>query len=262
MSIASAARQLARAGCVYPEEEAAVLVEASCNAEELDAMLARRAAGEPLEYIVGWTDFRGIRFTVCEGVFVPRGRSGFLVEEAASLIRCTAGSSRSVVVVDLCCGVGAIGAALTAELPQVELHAADVDPRAVACAELNLAAWGGAVHLGDLFTALPRRLRRRIDVLVASPPYVPTDEIRLLAPEARDFESLTALDGGAEGLDLVSRIARGARQWLAPRGCLAVEVGGSQIDRLEAMLDDLGYATRAVTSEAYGSAVMIGRPPH
>lgn len=261
MTKASAARRLASAGCVYPEEEAAVLVEASRDAEELDAMVARRAAGEPLEHIAGWADFRGIRFTVGEGVFVPRARSGLLVDEAASLVRCTAAAGRPVVVVDLCCGVGAIGAALAAELPEVELHAVDIDPRAVACARLNVAAWGGTVHQGDLFSALPRRLRRRIDVLVASPPYVPTQQIHLLPAEAREFEPRTALDGGAEGLDVAGRIAGGARQWLAPHGCLALEVGESQIDRLEAMLDDLGYATRAVTSEAYGSAVVIGRLP-
>jgi release factor glutamine methyltransferase len=261
MTISSVAQELAEAGCVFAEEEASILMEASRSTAELAAMLARRAAGEPLEYVVGWTDFRGIRFAVDEGVFIPRPRSGFLVEEAASLVRCVAGAGRSVVVVDLCCGIGAIGGALAAELPQVDLHAADIDPRAVACARRNLAACRGAVHQGDLFTALPRRLRRRVDVLVASPPYVPTEEIRLLAPEAREFEPPTALDGGAEGLDLVSRIARNARQWLGPCGCLAVEVGESQVDQVGPMLEELGYATRAVSSDQYGSAVVIGRSP-
>lgn len=259
MTTASVALRLAAAGCVYAEEEASILVGSSRTVEELETAVARREAGEPLEYVVGWTDFRGIRFAVDEGVFVPRTRSGFLVEEAASLIRCLAGPGRPVVVVDLCCGVGAIGGALAAELPQVDLHAADIDPRAVACAERNLATCGGVVHQGDLFAALPRRLRRRTDVLVASPPYVPTEEIRLLAPEARDFESTVALDGGVDGFDLVRRIARDARQWLSADGCLALEVGEGQIDRVALMLDDFGYLTRAVTSEAYGSAVVIGR---
>jgi release factor glutamine methyltransferase len=261
MTIASAASRLAAAGCVYAEEEASILVEVSRRARELDAMVARRVAGEPLEYVVGWTEFRGIRFAVDEGVFVPRARSGFLVEEVASLIRCMAGPGRAVVVVDLCCGVGAIGGAVAAELPHVDLHAADIDPRAVACAKLNLAAWGGAVYQGDLFAALPRRLRRRTDVLVASPPYVPTEQIRLLPTEAREFESIIALDGGVDGVDMVKRIARGARQWLSPDGCLALEVGDNQIDRVALMLQDFGYLTRAITSEKYGSAVIIGRSP-
>src|SRR5262245_27999952 len=197
MRIASVAERLAAAGCVYAEEEASILVEASRTAAELDTMVARRVAGEPLEYVVGWAEFRGLRFAIDDGLFVPRPRTGFLVEEAASLARCLNGSRDTVVVVDLCCGIGAIGAALEAELPQVDLYSVDIDPRAVACAERNLAAWGGRVYQGDLFDALPRRLRRQTDVVVASPPYVPTDEIGLLPAEAREFESMTALDGGA-----------------------------------------------------------------
>ncbi|HEX6246701.1 MAG TPA: putative protein N(5)-glutamine methyltransferase [Nocardioidaceae bacterium] len=261
MTIASAVRKLAAAGCVYAEEEASILAEAARTTEQLEAMVARRAAGEPLEYVVGWTAFRGIRLAVDEGVFVPRARSGFLVEQAASLVRCRSGPGRRVVVIDLCCGVGAIGAAVANEVPQVDLHAADIDSRAVACARMNLAALGAAVHHGDLFDALPRRLRRRTDVLVASPPYVPTEEIRLLPPEAREFESTIALDGGVDGFDLVRRIARGARQWLSAEGCLALEVGEGQRDHVALILEDLGYLTRAVTSEEHGSAVVIGRRP-
>lgn len=261
MTIASVARKLAAAGCVYAEEEASILAEEARTAEHLDAMVARRAAGEPLEYVVGWTDFRGIRLAVDEGVFVPRTRSGFLVEQAAYLIRCMSGSGRAVVVVDLCCGVGAIGAALATEVAQVDLHAADIDPRAVACARQNLMAVGAVVHQGDLFTALPRRLRRRTDVLVASPPYVPTEEIRLLPTEAREFESTFALDGGADGFEMVRRIARDARQWLSSHGCLAMEVGVTQVEPVAAILEELGYPTRAVRSEEYGSAVVVGRRP-
>ena len=261
MTIATAARRLAAAGCVFAEEEASILAEAAATAEELDAMVDRRAAGTPLEYVVGWTDFRGIRLAVDHGVFVPRARSGLLVDEAASLARCLAGPGRDVVVVDLCCGVGAIGAALAAEVPQVDLHAADIDPRAVACAEQNLRAVGGVAHHGDLFTALPRRLRRRIDVVVASPPYVPTAQIHLLPSEAREFEPTIALDGGADGFDVLQRIARDAREWLAPRGCLALEVGDSQVGPAAGILEELGYPTRAVTSEEHGSAVVVGRRP-
>lgn len=261
MSITSAVGRLAAAGCVHASEEASILAAAAGTAEQLDALVARRAAGEPLEYVLGWTDFRGIRLSVDDGVFVPRARSGFLVEEAASLVRCLSGAGRTVVVVDLCCGVGAIGAALAAEVPLVTLHAVDIDPRAVACAERNLDALGGVVHQGDLFAALPRRLRRRTDVVVASPPYVPTAQIPLLPAEAREFESATALDGGDDGLDVVRRIARGARPWLSPRGCLALEVGEAQVEPVVDLLEELGYPTRPVTSQEYGSAVVVGRRP-
>lgn len=258
MTIAAVARRLAAAGSVYAEEEAAILAEAARTPDQLETMVARRAAGEPLEYVVGWTDFRGIRLAVGDGVFVPRARSGLLVEEAVSLVRCRSGSGRAIVVVDLCCGVGAIGAAVATEAPPVDLHAVDIDPRAVAYAEQNLGAVGGAVHQGDLFTALPRRLRLRTDLLVASPPYVPTADIRLLPPEAREFEPTIALDGGTDGLAMVRRIARDARQWLAPGGCLALEVGDVQVEPAMAVLDELRYPARAVTCEDYGSAVVIG----
>lgn len=259
LSVPAVAVRLETAGCVFAEAEAAILVEAAGTPDELDSMVARRASGAPLEHVVGWTVFRGIRFAVDEGLFVPRARSGLLVDEAASLVRCLAGPGRDVVVVDLCCGVGAIGGALAAELPHVVLHSVDVEPRAVACARRNLAPWNGAVHLGDLYEALPRRLRRRTDLVVASPPYVPTGELRLLGPEAREFEPVVALDGGVEGLDLVARIARGARQWLARDGCLALEVGERQTEPVTAMLEDLGYVPRAVTSEEHGAAAVIGR---
>lgn len=261
MDVTTATRQLEAAGCVYAAEEASILAEAAGSADHLAVMVGRRAAGEPLEYVVGWSDFCGIRLAVDDGVFVPRARSAFLVEEAASLVRCLAGAGRPVVVVDLCCGVGAIGAALAAEVDQIDLHAADIDPRAVACAERNLGPIGGVVHQGDLFTALPRRLRRRTDVLVASPPYVPTGEIRLLPSEAREFEPSSALDGGDDGFDLVRRIARGARQWLSPQGCLALEVGETQVEPVADILEDLGYPTRAVTSAQHASAVVVGRRP-
>jgi release factor glutamine methyltransferase len=102
-------------------------------------------------------------------------------------------------------------------------------------------------------------LLRRTDVIVASPPYVPTAEIPLLPSEARHFEPLTALDGGANGLQIVARIARGASRWLAPGGCLALEVGTSQVDALADLLGHLGYGVRTATSEEYGSAVVVGR---
>lgn len=256
---------LAAAGCVHAEEEAGILARSAATPEELDAWVLRRAAGEPLEHLVGWSDFRGLRFEVTEGVFVPRPRSGLLVEQAGSLVRCLSGHGRDVVVVDLCCGVGAIGAALateTAAVTDVVLHAVDIDRRALACAEQNLAAVAGTVHHGDLFSALPRRLRRRIDLVVASPPYVPSAELRLLPTEARAFEAGAALDGGTDGLEVLRRIAGEGRQWLAPHGCLAVEVAETQVEPATALLEELGYPTRAVVSDTYGSAVLTGRRPH
>ena len=112
-----------------------------------------------------------------------------------------------MVVVDLCCGSGAVGAALAAALDPAELHAADIDSAAVRCARRNLAAAGGRVYQGDLYEPLPGGLRGRVDILVANAPYVPTGDLGLLPPEARLHEARLALDGGPDGLDTLRRVA-------------------------------------------------------
>ena len=152
---------------------------------------------------------------------MPRWRTAFLVDLALGLLA----ERPHPVVVDLCCGTGAIGAALLAEAPGVEVHAADLDPRAVASARLNLEPRGGRVHEGDLYDALPGDLRGRVDVLAVNAPYVPTDAIATMPPEARDHEARIALDGGGDGLDVHRRVAAGARDWLAPGGHLLIETG-------------------------------------
>ena len=120
-----------------------------------------------------------------------------------------------MVVVDLCCGSGAVGTAIVSEVPGVEVHAADVDPVATACAAQNLGDRGGS-HTGDLYAALPDDLRGRVDVLVANAPYVPTDAIATMPPEARDHEPRVALDGGGDGLDVQRRIIAEARDVALP----------------------------------------------
>jgi release factor glutamine methyltransferase len=214
---------LRAAGCVFAEEEAALLVEAARDGAELEVLLGRRVAGEPLEQVLGWAGFCGLRVRVLPGVFVPRRRTEALVELALGLLPAR---GHRPVVVDLCCGTGAIGLALAAGVPDLELHAADLDPTAVACARLNVT--GGQVHEGDLYDALPDALRGRVDLLVVNAPYVPTDEIRLMPPEARLYEHRVALDGGADGLDLHRRAATGAVEWLADGGSLLIETSPRQ----------------------------------
>ncbi|MET0843052.1 MAG: putative protein N(5)-glutamine methyltransferase, partial [Mycetocola sp.] len=201
--------RLRAGGCVFAEEEAALLGEAAASRAGLDAFVTRRLAGEPLEYIVGWTAFCGLRIAVEPGVFVPRRRTEFLVDRAASLL---AGSEHPVVV-DLCCGSGAIGRALAERLAGIELFATDIDPVAVGCARRNLSGHGG-VFEGDVYEPLPRTLRGRVDLLTANAPYVPTGEIATMPREARLHEAGGTLDGGHDGLHLQRRIAAGASAWL------------------------------------------------
>ncbi len=117
----------------------------------------------------------------------------------------------------MCCGSGALGAALAAAAGRpVDLHAADIDPAAVRCARRNVGPAGGQVHQGDLDGALPAGLRGRVGVLLANVPYVPTGDVALLPAEAREHEARLALDGGPDGLDVLRRVAAVAPAWLAP----------------------------------------------
>jgi release factor glutamine methyltransferase len=243
---------LRAAGCVFAEEEAEVLRGSAGSAEELAALLARRVAGLPLEHVVGWAEFRGIRIGVDAGVFVPRRRTELLVERAVAL------APPNAVVVDLCCGSGAVATAVAVELPGAEVHAADVDPAAVRCARRNLEPHGGQVHEGDLDAALPTDLCGRVDLLLANAPYVPTAEIPLMPPEARDHEPLVALDGGADGLDLHRRIAALAPLWLRPGGYLLIETSPRQAPDTVAAMAGHGMDTAVTRSDELDATVVVG----
>ncbi len=235
--------QLRAAGCVFAEEEAVIFQGEARTRDHLELMVARRVAGEPLEQIVGWAEFCGVRIAVRPGVFVPRRRTETLVDLALAILV----DKDRPVVVDLCCGTGAIGVAIAAREPTIELHAADLDPAAVACARTNVI--NGEVHQGDLYDALPDHLAGRIDVLVVNAPYVPTDEIVLMPPEAREHEHRIALDGGPDGLALHRRVAVGARRWLRPGGTLLIETSRPQADGTAAACAAGGLAASVVVGE-------------
>jgi release factor glutamine methyltransferase len=214
-------------------------------------MAGQRAAGLPLEQVLGWAEFCGLRITVAPGVFVPRRRTEFLVQQALALAR------PGALIVDLCCGAGAIGAALAAGVERAEVHAADIDPAAVRCARQNLPA--GRVYQGDLYEPLPAALRGRVQVLTANVPYVPTGEIGYLPPEARVHEPPAALDGGPDGLDVLRRVAAGAPGWLAPGGHLLIETSERQAAVAQAAFAACGLAIRMAGSADLGVAVVSGR---
>lgn len=246
--------RLRAAGCVFAEDEAALLSEAAgADAALLESLVVRRVAGEPLEVIVGWAAFRGIRIAVDAGVFVPRVRSELLVIEA--LPHATPGT----VVVEMCAGVAAVATALAAEAPGVEVWAAELDPVAVAVARLNLTS--DRVVEGDLYDALPAALHGRIGVLVANAPYVPSAEIALMPLEARDYEPHLALDGGADGLDIQRRIIAGAPEWLAPGGVLVVETSVRQADATVALMRAAGLTAHAVHDDEVDGTVAVGVAP-
>ena len=245
---------LRAAGCVFAEEEARLLLDAADSPERLQHMVSRRIAGDPLETVLGWVEFCGLRVAVEPGVFVPRQRTALLVRAACSL----AADRAPTVVLDLCCGSGALGMAVATGLGSVELTAADIDPVAVRCAAGNLRPLGGRVHCGDLYDPLPAELRGRVDLLLANTPYVPTAAIAGLPPEARLHEPLSALDGGPDGLDLQRRAIADAPGWLAPGGSILVETSNEQADGSLALMRAAGLVARLVSDDESGATVAIG----
>lgn len=249
--------RLRAAGCVFAEDEAALLIAAAPNPADLARLVDQRAAGMPLEQVLGWAEFCGLRIAVEPGVFAPRRRTEFLASQAIALARQKAPSRP--VVVDLCCGSGAVAAAVATALPAADLHAVDIDPAAVHCARRNLTAMAGQVYQGDLYQPLPPALRGGVEVLIANAPYVPTAEVGLLPPEARGYEPRTALDGGADGLAILRRVAAAAPQWLAPGGHLLMETSDRQASRMVGIAAGYGLMPRVASSAELTATVIIGR---
>jgi release factor glutamine methyltransferase len=241
--------RLRAAGCVFAEDEASLLIEAASGAA-LDALVARRVAGEPLEVVLGWAEFRGLRVAVAPGVFVPRRRTGVLVDQALTY------AADGMIVVELCAGVAAVAAALVAERPALEVWAAEIDPVAVGVARRNLAP--DRVVGGDLDAPLPSSLRGRVGILIANAPYVPTAEIAHMPPEARDHEPAVALDGGADGLDIQRRVVAGAREWLAPGGTLLIETSVPQAPATVALMEASGLTAHSVHDDELDGTAAVG----
>ena len=251
---------------MFAEDEARLLIGAARTPADLSAMVDRRAAGLPLEQVIGWAEFCGLRIAVAPGVFVPRRRTEFLVRRAIALAARPPGpagpaSAATLVVVDLCCGTGAVGAALAAALHPGELHASDIDPAAVACARRNLAAYGGHVYQGDLYEPLPSVLRGRVGLLAANVPYIPAGQIGLLPAEARLHEPRVALDGGTDGLDVLRRVAAAAPEWLAPGGHLLTETSERQAAQAAEIMAGSGLAPQVASSAELSATVVIGASP-
>lgn len=246
--------RLRRAGCVFAEDEAALLLGRAQGAA-LEALVARRVGGEPLESVLGWAEFGELRIEIGPGVFVPRRRSELLVTTALDVLGDTA------TVIDLCCGSGAIGAAMLASRPALQLYASDIDDAAIAVARRNLEPRGAHVSRGDLFDALPSHLHGRVDLIVVNAPYVPTGEITFMPPEARDWEPSIALDGGTDGLDLHRRIVAEAGGWLAPGAHLLIETSELQASGDLRMFGAAGFDARIVRDDDLDATIVVGRMP-
>ena len=250
---AGIAARLRAAGCVFAEDEVAVLEEAATSRTELERLVAERVDGRPLEQVVGWVDFDGLRIAIAPDVFVPRRRTELLARLAAQLL------PDGGVLVELCCGSGAVAAAVVNRRPDAHVFAADFDDAAVRCAQVNLGT--GRVVQGDLYDALPPSLLGAVNVLAANAPYVPSDEVALMPREARDHEPRLALDGGADGLEVQRRIALGAAQWLAPGGALVVETSRALASGSTAAFERGGLTCDLVRDDNLDATAVVGRVP-
>jgi release factor glutamine methyltransferase len=226
-----------------------LLLAEAATPHRLTEMVEQRVAGTPLEYVLGWAEFCGLRIAVDDGVFVPRRRTEFLARQAIASVR------PGATVLDLCCGSGAVAAAILACVGGVDLYAVDIDPVAVACARRNV---GATVYEGDLYQPVPQTLRGRVDVIVANAPYVPTDEVALMPSEARLFEHRVALDGGVDGLQILRRVVRDAPGWLAPGGTVLCETSERQAPELAGAVAAAGLEPDVRHWDEAGATVVIG----
>lgn len=250
--------RLRAAGCVFAEEEAVLLAAAATGPAHLATLVERRVSGQPLEHVLGWAEFCGLRIAVDPGVFVPRRRTGFLVRQAVRLLRHQGSPGRMPVVVDLCCGSGAVGTALAVLAGPLELYAADIDAAAVRCAARNVAPFGGEAYEGDLYEPLPAHLRGAVDVLAVNAPYVPSAEISTMPREARLHEPRASLDGGDDGQAVHRRVAAAATMWLAPGGSLLMETSRRQAPKTVELFTRNGLTARVARSKALDATVVVG----
>jgi len=230
------AARLSGAGFVAADEEAAELLGCAAGGPELESLVARRLAGEPLAWITGRVSFCGVTLHVHPGVYVPRPQSAPLARRAADRLAVDG------VAIDLCTGTGAIARAVADRRPGARVVASDCDERAVACAAAN----GVEVYPGDLFGSLPASLEGRADVVVGVVPYVPSGALALLPRDTLRFESPRAYDGGRDGTDVLRRVLAEGPRFLRPGGALLLELGGEQADLLGDDLDRLGYVDVSV----------------
>jgi len=220
---AALAAVLWEAGFIAAEEEAEELLEAAAgDIALLESLVGRRLTGEPLAWITGNVSFCGLAIRVDPGVYVPRWQSEALAQRASERL------GRSGMAIDVCTGAGAIAKVMATNRPDARIVAADIDPKAVACARAN----GVEAYRGDLFDALPAFLTGAVDVVVGVVPYVPTPALGLLQRDTLAFESPLSYDGGPDGTELLRRVVRDSPRFLRRGGALLLEVGGEQADLL------------------------------
>jgi release factor glutamine methyltransferase len=209
---------------------------------EIEGFLKRRSKREPLQYILGYTDFRGLRIKVAKGILIPRPETELLVEEAVKIISNFKIRNSKLMILDLCTGSGCIALALARKCPSAEVYGTDSSEVAIAYAKENAAInrIKNATFLrGNLFE--PVRRPATFNLIVSNPPYIRKNDIKALQPEIRDWEPVEALDGGEDGLDYYRVIIPEARGFLKKDGFLMLELGIDQSEAVKRIALDAGF---------------------
>lgn len=206
--------------------------------EQFKACIERRARREPLQYITGEVEFRGLLFKVSRDVLIPRPETELLVDEAVKSV-----SKKGATVLDLCTGSGCIAVCIARELNDSIVYAVDISDGAIAVARENAVSHAVEERItflsGDLFGAMESmNLNGRVDIIVSNPPYVSAEEMEELQPEIKDYEPVSALYGGEDGLDFYRRIIHESPHYLAAGGYLIMEVGYRQAWRIKGLLEE------------------------
>jgi release factor glutamine methyltransferase len=225
-----------------------------------EAMVARRVTGEPIPFITGYAEFRGLELIAEPGSFVPRHSSEFLAEQAIRRLR----RRKRPVHVDLATGVGTIALAVANEVPKATVYGADLSEDAVKLARKNAKGLGlkATFRAGDMFDGLPKRIAGTVDVITLHPPYVPRAEVKDLPDEVRKWEPKHTLnDGSDDGLGLVVRAADESERWLRPGGWLLIEVSPDRTKEVRRVMRDAGLREIASTKggELKVTRVVVGR---
>ncbi len=263
---------LADAGVERPEQEAVWILEAALKMPRLaltlertrfvspaelaaaQALFARRAAREPLQYLLGSQDFCGLEFEVDPSVFIPRPETELLVDELARRLR----ADEPVLLADIGTGSGCIAVAAARMLRYASVYAVDLSEAALQVAQRNIRRHGVQAQVtclcGDLFGPLRARgLTGAFSAILSNPPYIADSEIDGLQPEVRLFEPRLALAGGPDGLNYYRRILNEAWEWLAPGGVLILEVGQGQAGPVRELAERLNrYGTISIRQDMAG----------
>jgi release factor glutamine methyltransferase len=243
--------ELVRDGQLYASDD---------TARRTEDLLRRRRQGEPAAYLLGEWEFYGLELDVDAGVLIPRADTELLAQTAIRHLNGRDGAAR---LLDLCCGSGCVGLAVARHTPGLHVTLADISEGALRVARRNVRRVG----LGGNCTVAAADARNaegfgQFDMIVCNPPYIPTGDLAGLDPSVRDYEPVLALDGGADGLELIRVIIGRWRAALTPGGRLLLEVGAGQAETVRGLLREQGYEDLEVHTDTGGIDRVVGGRVH